>query len=173
MTYSNKIPGDLNPLDRLGDMFRGNYSYEYSNLVLLHSEISNDIFRCLAFDVIYNLPSYLEVDLESILALRPLVNRKSFDDSEFDLEGSNSLFELDYNSLFKLDLFSPDLVYNDYLFHHMFGFYDSSFTIHDYSNNAPRVDVRRFNYSGTQFYRFEKTYHTKRNKRLVTNEFRG
>jgi hypothetical protein len=173
MSYTNILPENLRPADSLGSIFKTvNLKYEYANLSVLHSEIQDQVLKCLSFDSINSEAIYLNVPLKEIDEVKPKIFSRSFTLNDFEdcLPYSPIDFKANYSELFEHDLESSELEHNELLHFHLFGISSIYSRKKDVSNSIELLESTTFKYPGSDFYRIQKIYHCKRNKVLKTNE---
>ena len=173
MSYKYISPENLSSADSLGCIFKTiTLQYKYANLSVLHSEVEDEILRCLSFDTLTSEAVYLKIPLEDNYKVNPSIVSRYFSSHDFDGCFSNRgpRFNVNYTDLFERDLMSSDLKYDDCLHLHLFGICSIYSRKKDVNNSVDLLELTSFNYPGSNFYRLERIYHGKRNKVLKTNE---
>ena len=169
---TNKIisPSDLMPADSLGDIFSSiRLRYDYSGIQLIHSEVHNGILKCLAFDKLSNVPSYLEIDTLALNSWDPLMFSRSL-----ELEASDETSKLNYYSMFDdVDFRADNLNENESLKFHLFGKKSKELRDNPYSKTVSSVDKVIYDYPGYQFQRVVSTYKTHKFENITTTSIKS
>jgi len=169
---TNKViaPRDLMPADSLGEIFSSiKLRYDYCGLHLIHSEIHQNILKCLAFDKLSNQPLYLEIDTLALNSWNPLIFSRNLDEEDFNLVSCSKSWNLDYHSLFEdVDFRAENLSDNQRLKFHLFGEKTKEKSQESYSKAVISVDQVIYSYPNHQFQRVVSTYNTYRYDQLTT-----
>lgn len=170
MTNKLIAPRDLMPADSLCDIFNSDaLRYKYSSFQLIHTEVHQNILKCLAFDKVSNEPSYLEIDTLALNSWNSLIFSRVLPVEDFNLVSSAKNWNLDYYSLFEdVDFKSENLNDNQRLKFHLFGEKSKENSVECYTKMVRSIDQVTYNYPDYQIKRVVSTYNTYRLGQVIT-----
>lgn len=166
---------DLQATDNLGEIFKfPRLRYNFSGLHLLHSEVKDQVLRCLAFDRVENQASYLEFDSLNLNVVDPIIFVRVFDEESFVEPVQPKEFVLDYHALFEdVDFNLSNLSENQRLKFHLYGQFSSQRIIENYSSKVNLAEFKYYEYPGCDFQRIVTTFNNSNGKSLSVTELKA